>query len=222
MPSSSQKQHDLMVIAAKDPEFAKKVGIKPEQAQEFLDADKEAGLWQNKNIKSLTKTSTPEQLLKWMNKHLTYHGVNKGKVLTPEEVIDKKKAHCWESSELAYHDLEVMGFKVQLLYLQTKNVIVTHITTLYKDNNKWYWFEWAWNSNRGIHGPYKSFEEGSRVVIDKFIEEHGHIDISLYGQSLVAEDMSELDYFKKMEKEWIEMKNLPKKDTSKSILHKWK
>ena len=40
MPSVSKKQHNLMAAVAKNPAFAKKVGIKPSVGEEFLKADK--------------------------------------------------------------------------------------------------------------------------------------------------------------------------------------
>ena len=40
MPSKSKKQHNLMAAVAKNPAFAKKVGIKQSVGEEFLKADK--------------------------------------------------------------------------------------------------------------------------------------------------------------------------------------
>ena len=40
MPSVSKKQHNLMAAVAKNPAFAKKVGIKPSIGAEFMKADK--------------------------------------------------------------------------------------------------------------------------------------------------------------------------------------
>ena len=40
MPSSSKKQHNLMAAVAKNPAFAKKVGIKQSVGEDFLQADK--------------------------------------------------------------------------------------------------------------------------------------------------------------------------------------
>ena len=40
MPSVSKKQHNFMAAIAKNPAFAKKVGIKPSVGEEFLKADK--------------------------------------------------------------------------------------------------------------------------------------------------------------------------------------
>jgi hypothetical protein len=40
MPSTSKKQHNFMAAVAKNPAFAKKVGIKSSIGEEFLTADK--------------------------------------------------------------------------------------------------------------------------------------------------------------------------------------
>jgi hypothetical protein len=40
MPSVSKKQHNLMAAVAKNPTFAKKVGIKQSVGEDFLNADK--------------------------------------------------------------------------------------------------------------------------------------------------------------------------------------
>ena len=40
MPSTSKKQHNFMAAVAKNPAFAKKVGIKPSVGEDFLKADK--------------------------------------------------------------------------------------------------------------------------------------------------------------------------------------
>lgn len=48
MPSKSQKQHDFMVIACKDPDFAKKNDIDQKTACHFIEEDKKHNLWQSK------------------------------------------------------------------------------------------------------------------------------------------------------------------------------
>lgn len=52
MPSKSQKQHDMMVAGCKNPEFAKKLGIDQSVCCEFAEADRKAGLWQDKKESS--------------------------------------------------------------------------------------------------------------------------------------------------------------------------
>lgn len=46
MPSSSQKQHDLMQAVAHSKELSEQTGIPQKVAKEFLEADKKAGKWQ--------------------------------------------------------------------------------------------------------------------------------------------------------------------------------
>jgi hypothetical protein len=52
MPSKSYIQHKLFESAYHNEEIAEKRGIKKEVAKEFLDADKEAGIWQQTPSKS--------------------------------------------------------------------------------------------------------------------------------------------------------------------------
>jgi hypothetical protein len=56
MPSVSKKQHNFMAAIAKNPSFAKKVGIKPSVGEEFLKADKgktfkQGGIMKHSDIK---------------------------------------------------------------------------------------------------------------------------------------------------------------------------
>lgn len=51
MPSSSKKQHRLMQAVARNPEFAKKVGIPQKVGKDFESADKAAGKYQKKPAK---------------------------------------------------------------------------------------------------------------------------------------------------------------------------
>lgn len=63
MPSKSRKQHDFFQKVYDDPEFAKKVGVSKEIAKEFLDADKKAGLWQEKSKKKNPKPKVSKEHL---------------------------------------------------------------------------------------------------------------------------------------------------------------
>jgi hypothetical protein len=61
MPSTSKKQHNFMAAIAKNPSFAKKVGIKPSVGEEFLKADKgrkfkEGGAMKHDDMKMDKKT----------------------------------------------------------------------------------------------------------------------------------------------------------------------
>jgi len=55
MPSTSKKQHNFMAAVAKNPSFAKKVGIKPSVGEEFLKADKGRKFKEGGIMKNTTK-----------------------------------------------------------------------------------------------------------------------------------------------------------------------
>ncbi len=152
--------------------------------------------------KSLTKTNNPKELLEWMNANLTYHGINKGKVYTPQEVLKYKKGHCWETLELAANELHAYGYEVVLLYLEAKDLSVTHTTVLYKYNNKWYWFEWAWFKYSGITELYSSLDKSINIIATKFKQTHGSLVKAKYGASIIKDNMSELDYINLINENW--------------------
>ena len=75
MPSSSKKQHNFMAAIAKNPAFAKKVGIKPSVGEEFLKADKgrkfreggamkESKAMVKKEISFMKKAGAPKSMIK--------------------------------------------------------------------------------------------------------------------------------------------------------------
>ena len=75
MPSVSKKQHNFMAAIAKNPSFAKKVGIKPSVGEEFLKADKgrkfkkggemkESKGMMKKEVAFMKKAGAPKSMLK--------------------------------------------------------------------------------------------------------------------------------------------------------------
>jgi hypothetical protein len=91
----------------------------------------------------LTQSQNDTELLSWMNKNLKYHGVVKKFLYTPEEVIEKGLAHCWESTELERRELSYLGHTCTELFLIKKDLSVTHTTLIYVKDKKYFWFEWA-------------------------------------------------------------------------------
>jgi len=75
MPSTSKKQHNFMAAVAKNPAFAKKVGIKSSVGEEFLTADKgkkfkeggdmkESKAMVKKEISFMKKAGAPKSMVK--------------------------------------------------------------------------------------------------------------------------------------------------------------
>lgn len=71
--------------------------------------------------------------------------------------LDKyKSGTCWDQSIYEYQQLKKF-YKCQMVFIGHKNGCHTYI--IYLKNNKYYWFENAWNKYRGIHGPYDNVDE---------------------------------------------------------------
>jgi len=89
MPSVSKKQHNLMAAVAKNPAFAKKVGIKQSVGKDFLTADKGKKFGSGGIMKSCKEVAKKE--VKGHEKRM--HGMAKGgvaKTVTKEMEYDYK------------------------------------------------------------------------------------------------------------------------------------
>jgi hypothetical protein len=96
MPSTSKKQHNFMAAIAKNPAFAKKVGIKPSVGEHFLTADKgkkfkEGGSMKHSDM-SKDKPMMKAEAAKAVKGHeKRMHGMAKGGVTRADGIV--KKGH---------------------------------------------------------------------------------------------------------------------------------
>ena len=112
MPSTSQKQHNLMAMVANDPAKAKQMGIPQSVGQEFVQADK--GM---KFAKAPTKSRADLQKI---NKPKTLHGkmdffkeggqMKESKGMMKKEVSFMKKAGA-PKSMIKHEESEMKGMK---------------------------------------------------------------------------------------------------------------
>lgn len=103
MPSTSKKQHNFMAAVAKNPSFAKKVGIKPSVGEEFLEADKgrkfkkggemkEPKGMLGKEISFMKKKGAPKSMLK--HEMAEAKGMKKGGMAECKTIAKKEvKSH---------------------------------------------------------------------------------------------------------------------------------
>ena len=100
MPSVSKKQHNFMAAVAKNPSFAKKVGIKPSVGEEFLKADKgktfreggtmkESKSMMEKEVAFMKKKGAPKSMLKH---EMAEAGMKKGGMASGGKVSQLSKA----------------------------------------------------------------------------------------------------------------------------------
>lgn len=147
----------------------------------------------------LTQIQNDKELLSWMRKHLSYHGVVKNFLFTPEEVIEKGLAHCWESTELERRELHYLGYKCNTIMLTTDNASVTHTALVYIKDEKYYWFEWAWHKYEGIHGPFDNKHDIVNYIINLFIKHNGYKIHCFYGYMHINKNETAKEYFQRAE-----------------------
>jgi hypothetical protein len=136
------------------------------------------------SIKSLDrlfeKLKTPEELLDYMNKNIKYgyigkesnHIYSSGDVdfdnnfdneyflQTPEQLISSKHGVCWDQTEFERSWFSKNQYESKVYFLmfvkEELNNLPTHTFLVYKNDNKFYWFENSFGSQKGIH-EYKDF-----------------------------------------------------------------
>ncbi len=98
------------------------------------------------------------------------------KLLTPEELLRYKCGTCFEQVELERklfndNNIDVLTY---FICTHTRDAIPSHTFLVYEYNNKYYWYEHAWNTYKGIH-KYNSLKELLLSVKEKFINSHNYI-----------------------------------------------
>ena len=102
-----------------------------------------------------------------------------GNVLTdiiqsPEQLMKSKKGHCWEQTELARHLLNRKNVPNKSYFLDCvcndAGNTCTHALIVFESESCFYWFEHAWEAQRGIR-RYDSLEELLSDVKNKFAAE---------------------------------------------------
>lgn len=136
------------------------------------------------NIKTvdelLEKIKTPEELSKYMGKNIGYGYVGKENKIyfpsdvdfdknfsseyflqTPEQLLNSQHGVCWDQTELEREWFFKKGYEFKLFFLmfakEELNNLPTHTFLVYKNNEKFYWFENSFGSQRGIH-EYENFD----------------------------------------------------------------
>lgn len=167
----------------------------------------------------ILNVKTPEELYSWMNSNLTYEGVHKGYLKSPEEVISSKKAHCWETTELERVVLKELGYECFCLYLESPGTIATHTTLIYEDKHSYFWFEWAWGKYQGIH-RYSSFEEAVDAIRTSFLKEYKnytHFTYSTSGKVISTDEIKtieKLTKWKSIDRSFLGFSRIPSSKTN--------
>lgn len=83
-------------------------------------------------------------------------------VQTGKSVLKTKIGTCWDQVELERLWFNSHGYKFKTFFMwfevNRKNDLPTHTFLIYEENNNYYWFEYSFEANRGIH-KFNSYEE---------------------------------------------------------------
>ncbi len=139
----------------------------------------EFGIFAKANIMNL---ETPKDLLNYMTNDITYGFISKDNhkytdpfskdwqdnwydkclVQTGKEVLGTKIGTCWDQVELErlWFKSHHYNFKTIFMWFEInkENNLPTHTCLIYEQDNKYYWFENAFEANRGIC-EFNSFKE---------------------------------------------------------------
>ena len=140
----------------------------------------------------INEIKSPESLLDYMNKNIKYGFIGKnGKhytdttseewndwysqciVQTGEEVLESNIGTCWDQVELERLWFEKHNYHFHTFFMWfevgRECNLPTHTFLIFENDNKYYWFEHAFELYKGIH-EFNSLREAVEAVKSKHIE----------------------------------------------------
>ena len=89
------------------------------------------------------------------------------------DILSTKVGNCFDQVEFERNWFENNNYEYKTIYNQVllnyDNSYPTHTFLVYKENNKWYYFENAWEDMKGIH-EFNTLEELLEYEYNKYIE----------------------------------------------------
>ena len=112
----------------------------------------------------------------WIDKNNNKHYIvdetyaNNYKLQSPEEIIENKIGVCWDQVELERCYFEKINYPTKTYFLvhYDDDKCPTHTFLVFELDNKFYWFEHAWKTYKGLH-EYNSLIDLLNDVKEKFI-----------------------------------------------------
>lgn len=140
----------------------------------------------------MNNINSPNELLNFMSNNIEYGYLSKTgklyhtsdkdydskwfseyKLQNVKELLNNHCGNCWDQVELEREWFTNHNYEIKTIYemveLNYENNYPTHSFLIYKDNNKYYWFENSDYNNRGIH-TFDNFDELIKYQYNKYLE----------------------------------------------------
>ena len=125
---------------------------------------------------------------------------------SPEQVIKNKIGICWDQTELERHlfEKENIDFNTYFIEYFNNQNNPAHTFLIYKENNKYYWFEHSYKIFRGIH-EFNTEQEALKNIKEKFIkaelnENYNPMNLCIYKYAKPKYGISCIEFYKHCEK----------------------
>ena len=146
--------------------------------------------------------------LGYLDKNNEYHYLidDDYHLLSPEEINIKKVGICWDQVEYERYLFDKQNIKNNTYFIvhYDNDKCPTHTFLIYEDNNKYYWFEHAWEMFKGIH-EYNSEKEALKFIKEVFIKyelnnNYDNNSLKIYKYDKPEYGLSISDFYKHCEK----------------------
>lgn len=124
---------------------------------------------------------------------------------SPEQVIKNKIGICWDQTELERYLFvkENIDFNTYFIEYFNNQNNPTHTFLIYKENEKYYWFEHSWRLFKGIH-EFNTEQEALKNIKEKFIkielnENYNPMNLCIYKYTKPKYGISCLEFYKHCE-----------------------
>lgn len=160
---------------------------------------------------------TPKDLMQYFEDNFNYGFVYKNKIFTDmdpnfqknvdelykirlgKDFIKNKYGICWDFCEFERLFFKEYNFEHECYFIDSCINSVedgpTHTFALFKQNNKWCWFEYSWSNHRGIW-IYSSKEEALKDILFKFQKFYDNKlkDINIYKIDKVKKRLNAFEF----------------------------
>lgn len=127
------------------------------------------------------------------------------KLQSPQETLKNKIGVCWDQVELERYLFEKdnIEFKTYFIVHYDNDSCPTHTFLIYKENNKYFWFEHSWEKYRGIKS-YDTELEALKDIKEKFISTelngvYNYMNLCIYEYSKPKYGVNVLEFYKHCE-----------------------